>query len=222
LARSERETRERPVELWSTVYDQEWEVPPAAPILPESDGAAHTPGEPGLWVFIFGDMLAFAVFFTVFLFERGHHSVEFDVSRRTLAVGLAVANTLLLLTSSWLVATAVRAVRERRRELAPRLFSVAAACGVAFVIDKGIEWGDKLHAGVSPATNEFFMFFFMLTGIHLVHVLIGLVVLAFAWRVTRSHEPRFEERRLVEACASYWHMVDLLWIVLFVLLYLIG
>jgi nitric oxide reductase NorE protein len=222
VARPERETGEWPGELWSTVYDEEWEVPSAATILPQSEGGEHIPGEPGLWVFIFGDMLAFAVFFAVFLFERGHRSVEFNGSRRTLAVGLAVANTLLLLTSSWLVAVAVRAVRERRRQLALRLFSLAAACGVAFVIDKAIEWGDKLQAGVSPATNEFFMFFFMLTGIHLLHVLIGLVVLAFAWRVARSHEPRPEERRLVEACASYWHMVDLLWIVLFALLYLIG
>ena len=207
-------------DLGATTYDDDLDlVPVAAPSAPASD--RHIPGEVGIWVFILGDMLAFALFFGVFMVERGADPGAFDASRRSLSVGFAVANTLLLLTSSLFVVMAVRAIRRGERALAPRLVLLAAACGGAFVINKALEYGAKLDAGITPATDDFFMFFYMLTGIHLLHVLIGLVVLAVLWRIARR-SPRPSDQRHFEVGASYWHMVDLLWIVLFPLLYLVS
>jgi nitric oxide reductase NorE protein len=207
---------------YRTTYDDELEVLPRAPATPAGPADGHVPGEVGVWVFVLGDMLAFALFFAVFLYERGGAPVAFDDARRHLTVGFAVANTVLLLTSSLLIAMAVRAVRGGARELAPRLIALAMACGAAFVADKGIEYGEQLGAGRTPAASDFFMFFYMLTGIHLAHVLIGLVVLGYLWRVTRRPVTGATDLRAVESGASYWHMVDLLWIVLFPLLYLVS
>jgi nitric oxide reductase NorE protein len=204
---------------YRTTYDDELEGLPPARARP-MDG--HVPGEVGIWVFVLGDMLAFALFFGVFLYERGGEPAAFDEARHELTVGFAVANTLLLLTSSLLIAMAVRAVRSGARELAPRLIALAMVCGAAFVANKGIEYGEQLGAGRTPATSDFFMFFFMLTGIHLAHVLIGLVVLGYLWRVARRPVTAAADLRAIESGASYWHMVDLLWIVLFPLLYLVS
>jgi nitric oxide reductase NorE protein len=180
------------------------------------------PGEVGIWVFILGDMLAFALFFGVFVYERANAPALFDSSRHELTVGFAVANTLLLLTSSLFVAGAVRMVREGAQRLAPRLFGLAFLCGLGFVANKAFEYGEQLHHGVTPATNHFYMYFYMLTGIHLLHVVIGLGVLGFLWHVSRRGAQRPNDVMAIETGASYWHMVDLLWIVLFPLLYLMS
>jgi len=83
---------------------------------------------------------------------------------------------------------------------------------------KAVEWTAKISAGLAPGTDELFLYYFMLTGLHIVHVSLGLFILALVWRELRSkREPRTE---LVEAGATYWHMVDTLWIVIFALLYL--
>lgn len=86
---------------------------------------------------------------------------------------------------------------------------------------KLLEWGDKLSAGITPATNDFFMFFFTLTGLHFLHLLIGMVVLGFLVRASRRPLPTPRQLAYVEGGACFWHMVDLLWIVLFPLLYLV-
>lgn len=215
-----------PREAYSTTYDDDLEAAPAHPVRqrdsPATPMRTHVPGEVGIWVFIFGDMLAFALFFAVFVVERGGDPALFEESRQSLGVGFAVVNTVLLLTSSLFVAMAVGALRTGARHLAPRLLALAFACGLAFVASKGLEYSDKLAAGITPATNDFFMFFFMLTGIHLLHVIIGLVVLGYLWRLVRRTRERSDDIRHVETGASYWHMVDLLWIVLFPLLYLMG
>lgn len=218
---------------YSTTFDHDYPAPyeaaaangphmvdAAQPVVCSARG--HVPGEVGIWVFVLGDMLAFALFFGVFIVERAGDVALFEEARRSLSVGFAVANTLLLLTSSLFVVMAVRAVRTGTQRLAPRLIALAALAGVGFVVNKAVEYGEKFADDLTPATNDFFTFFFMLTGIHLLHVLIGLCVLAYLWRVTRRPSLGAVELRHVESGASYWHMVDLLWIVLFPLLYLMG
>jgi len=112
-------------------------------------------------------------------------------------------------------------VRKSRFVLAQRFIGGALLCGLAFMVSKAVEYTEKLEAGVSLLTNDFFMYYFTLTGIHLFHVLAGIVVLVVLWFMARSRS--FEPGRpvVLECGAIYWHMVDLLWIILFPLLYLV-
>jgi nitric oxide reductase NorE protein len=139
----------------------------------------HLPGEEGVWVLIFGDMLLFGVFFATFLFYRGREPELFTESQTHLSVTIGIINTLLLLTSSLLVVTGVRAIRNGAQKLAPPLFVGAFLCGAGFGFDKFIEYSEKISHGINPGTNNFFMYYFILTGLHMFHVIIGMGVLVF-------------------------------------------
>jgi len=178
------------------------------------------PGEVGVWVFILGDMAIFAVLFGTFLTGRAADVPLFDVSQSQLNQDYGVANTLLLLVSSLLVVMAVSGVRERRGR-ADLLLAGAMACGLAFSALKVIEYAGKVGHGVTPATNEFFMYYFILTGLHWFHLALGLVVLGLLIRLARKPALSSSQFAFVEGGACFWHMVDLLWIVLFPLLYLV-
>jgi nitric oxide reductase NorE protein len=181
----------------------------------------HVPGEVGVWVFIFGDLLAFTLFFSVFMYERAHDRAVFEASRRTLELTFGAVNTLLLLTGSLFVALAVRAARQGRTGIGPRLLGPAVLCGAGFVVNKALEYAGKIDAGHTPAQNDFYMYFFAFTGVHLLHLLLGILVLAIMWRITRKPALTATDLRNLEAGACYWHLVDVLWLVLFALLYLV-
>ncbi|HKT71300.1 MAG TPA: cytochrome c oxidase subunit 3 [Steroidobacteraceae bacterium] len=182
------------------------------------------PGEEGIWVFICGDLMVFSIFFIVLLFYRSQNLPVFAQSQQTLSQSFGVLNTLLLLTSSLFVALAVRALRcepAPNRELATRLVGAAIACGAGFVVVKGFEWSAKISAGHTLSSNDFYMFYFMYTGIHLLHVLVGLLVLSLVLMVTRRPQLEPAAVRMVEAGGVFWHLVDLLWVFLFALFYLL-
>jgi nitric oxide reductase NorE protein len=181
----------------------------------------HLPGEEGTWVFIFGDMTVFAILFGVYLYYRGDQVAVFRESQLLLNQTFGAVNTLVLLTSSLLVVSAVRATRREARGLARRLIYGAMALGVVFVCNKAIEYGLKISHHLVPATNQFFMYFYVMTGLHLVHVLIGLALLMFTVRLTRRPSLTDRERGYLEGAGCFWHMVDLLWIIIFPLLYLV-
>lgn len=185
----------------------------AAPAQP------HIPGEPGLWVMIFGDMLVFGLFFVTFGSYRLEQAALFAESQARLNQGLGLLNTLLLLTSSLAIALAIAALREGRQAQAKRATQIAMALGIGFVIVKAFEYSEKFAAGITPTTNDFFMFYFAFTAIHLLHVIVGLAALTFvrARCATPMTEGGF---KAVEGCAVFWHLVDILWVVLFAILYL--
>jgi nitric oxide reductase NorE protein len=166
-------------------------------------------------------MTVFALLFGVFIYYRGKQPHLFDVSQRDLHRYFGAINTLVLLASSLCVVTAVRAIRANMRRLAPILIGVAIVCGSIFLMNKGLEWGSLLSAGHKPATNNFFMYFFVLTGIHAFHLLIGMAVLIALFILSRKEKLTPGQYAFVEGGACFWHMVDLLWIVLFALLYLV-
>ena len=154
------------------------------------------------------------------MYYRAQQPVLYAASQALLDQNKATLGTVLLLTSSLLVLCGVQFLRTRVSRRAPACFAAAIVLGTGFVVLKGLEYADKLDAGIGLTTNEFFTFYFMLTGIHLAHVLIGLVLLGCVWHRARRMDGRSGPMVLVEGGASYWHMVDLLWIVLFPLLYL--
>jgi nitric oxide reductase NorE protein len=188
---------------------------------PVGEPTRQLPGVEGVWVFVVADMTVFAVLFGSFIVSRHHNPGLFEASRHALNPNLGGVNTLILLTSSWFAALALDAVRKSRFALAQRFIGGAFLCGLAFMVSKGIEYTEKLNAGISVLTNDFFMYYFTLTGIHLFHLVAGNVVLAVLWFKARSQSFDPERPVVLECGAIYWHMVDLLWIILFPLLYLV-
>jgi nitric oxide reductase NorE protein len=186
------------------------------------DEARRVPGEPGVWVFLAGDLVIFTVLFGVYLHRRALDRNMFAESQQHLNRTLGATNTIILLTSSVLVALAAKSIRDRYlRRFTPWLTLAGAAVGSCFVIIKAVEYHQKLSAGITPATNDFYMYYYVLTGLHLAHVVIGLIVLSVLSRLAAKPAPTPTHIIFFEGGACFWHLVDLLWIVIFPLLFLV-
>lgn len=181
----------------------------------------HTPGEDGTWIFILGDMSVFSGFFITYLVYRSRNVALFNESSAQLTQLYGVINTLLLLTSSVLVVTGLHAIRRRALRIAPRCFAGALLCGAGFSVLKISEYTAKVGHGMTPSTNEFWMYFYILTGLHFFHLLVGMAVLVYLIVKSKKELLTVKEFAFVEGGACFWHMVDLLWIVLFPLLYFV-
>lgn len=176
----------------------------------------HLPGDGHMWLMVLGDLAIFGGYFIVFMVHRAMAPEEFLSAQQHLDVTIGVVNTIVLLSSSWFVARGVFAAREGRPEIAVRFLRGAGACGLLFILIKVYEWSVALAAGYTVAI-EFFSFYYVLTGVHMFHVALGLIILGVCVRELNS----VERRRIsfIEQGATYWHMVDLLWIAIFSLLY---
>ena len=183
--------------------------------------ARRLPGVEGVWVFLGVDMMFFFLLFMLVMTGRRAAPGVFEAGRLTLDANFGGINTLILLTSSWFMVLAVEAAKRDRLAEIPRWLLAAFACGIAFGISKAFEYGAKIAAGITPATSDFYMYYYILTGFHMLHVVGGCAMLLVFWRMARRGA--FSSQRLVviESGGLYWHMVDLLWIVLFPLLYLL-
>ncbi len=179
------------------------------------------PGEAGIWVLVLGDMCVFGLFFGVFTYFQGLNPELYSQSQATLNTHYGAVNTLLLLLSSWLVVVAVDGLREGHNIRAAKFLISAFLCGAGFCVIKVIEYSEKISSGIGITTNEFFMYYYVLTGLHFLHVLIGMAVLIYLAGKTRR-ELSDKDIQVFESGAIFWHMVDLLWIVIFPLLYLVN
>lgn len=183
----------------------------------EARRARHLPGDIDMWVMILGDLFFFGAYFVVYMVFRARSADEFAAAQHHLGIGIGVANTVVLLTSSLFVALAVIAVRERAIRTAQRLVLAAAACGLVFTIVKVYEWHHEITNG-HTVSDEFFSFYYVLTGVHLAHLLLGMLILGIVVRELRN--PARQRIGIVEQGALFWHMVDLLWVVIFAMIYL--
>lgn len=166
-------------------------------------------------------MMFFTALFMAFMFGRRDDAAGiYEAGRQTLNPNFGGINTLILLTSSWFVIQAVDAAKRDRLAEIPRWLLAAFGCGVAFGISKAFEYGSKLGQGITPATNDFYMYYFVLTGFHLLHVFGGNGMLLVFWKMSRRGAFGSGRLSVIESGGLYWHMVDLLWILLFPLLYL--
>lgn len=181
----------------------------------------HFPGDSGVWFFVVADMCGFAVFFLVFLVGRMADPALFEASRLQLDLRFGLANTLILLTSGAFMARAARQAGAGAWLASRRSMILALVTGLPFAASKALEWKAKLDHGIGLTTNEFFTYYFVFTGVHFAHFAIGVAVLLVL--IGKAADERLDgavRRRWIEAGGTYWHMVDLLWIVLFVMLYL--
>lgn len=187
---------------------------------PVATHSGRLPGVEGLWVFVGFDMTFFSALFMAFMLGRGEATALYEVGRQTLSADFGGINTLILLTSSWFVVMAVDAARRERHGQVSSWLLAALLCGVAFGVSKVIEYAAKIGAGLTPATNDFYMYYFLLTGLHLLHVLGGSVLLLVLWSMARKEAFSGKRLLVLESGGIVWHMIDLLWIILFPLLYL--
>jgi nitric oxide reductase NorE protein len=196
--------------------------PPAAELaaFDRLKAPARFPGEAGLLLFLAADMMVFGLFFVTFMAERRKNVGLFELSRQALDINLGGINTLILLTSSWFVVQAVQAAKANRVRQVAWLLALAAMCGGAFITLKIVEYSDKLSHGISMLTNDYYMFYFIFTSIHMMHVVGGTVMLIVLANKARAGAYHSANTKGLESGALFWHMVDLLWIVLFPLLYL--
>ena len=138
-------------------------------------------------------------------------------SQAHLDLRVGAVNTLVLLTSSLFVARCVQTAREGSYRTATRNALLTMLCGLVFLVSKVREWAVEIEQGFTFTTDEFFSFYYFLTAIHFIHLLIGFIVLAVAVHQLRSPTRRSQE--IVETCATYWHTIDFLWVLIFALLY---
>jgi len=179
------------------------------------------PGEEGLWSFIAADMMLFALLFGSFLSQRAAAPSQFAEAQALLVPTFAIINTIFLLTSSLFAALAVQAERGSRPGGTRLYLILTIGLGAAFLAAKLAEYYHEISAGVSPASNTFFMFYFVITGLHFTHVVVGMGILAFVGFRMRGEVPPERRQYLVESGASFWHMVDLLWLVILPIFYLL-
>jgi nitric oxide reductase NorE protein len=181
--------------------------------------ARFVPGQPDMWAFVLFETLVFTAYFGFYLFFRARSPELFLHSQAQLDLRIGVFNTLVLLLSSWSVARCVQSSRAGAYKAALRDVAITAAFAAVFLFFKVFEWARLVHAGHGFDSNDFFTYYFFLTGIHFVHLLIGFVVLGVI--VYRLRSPQRREQQLVETCATYWHTVDFLWVLIFALLYVV-
>jgi nitric oxide reductase NorE protein len=181
--------------------------------------ARFVPGQPDLWAFVLFEALVFTAYFVVYLVRRTQSPDLFLASQAHLDLRVGVFNTLALLASSWSVARCVQAARERSYRAATAHAFLTMGFGLVFLVSKVVEWAAKLEQGFGFTTDEFFSFYYFLTGIHFLHLLIGFGVLAIA--VHQLWSPARRSQEAIETCATYWHTIDFLWVLIFALLYVV-
>ncbi len=176
----------------------------------------------GIWLFLASEVMLFGSLFSAYALLRMGAATWPDQSA-VLSVPLATLNTVILIASSATIVLALAAVRAGRLEAYRRFMGLTILGGVAFLVVKAFEYSDKFAAGLVPATDNFLALYFTLTGLHALHVVGGLVVNLYLWgpgvRLWRTDPARFTGR--IEVAGLYWHFVDVVWIFLFPVLYLL-
>ena len=182
-----------------------------------AEPARFVPGQPDMWAFVLFEAVLFTAYFTVYIICRTRSVDLFLQSQAHLDLRVGGFNTLVLLASSWSVARCVQAARERSFRAALANAFLTMLFGFVFLVSKVLEWAREIDKGFTFTTNEFFSFYYFLTALHFLHLLIGFVFLGIV--IYQLWSPARRSQELVETGATYWHTIDLLWVVIFALLY---
>ncbi|MBW0017107.1 MAG: cytochrome c oxidase subunit 3 family protein [Mycobacterium sp.] len=180
------------------------------------------PGQPDMWAFVLFETLVFTGYFGFYLFYRTQSPELFLRAQAQLDLRIGVFNTLVLLLSSWSVARCVQSARAGAYRQAHTDAVLTTLFGLVFMVSKVFEWFRQIRIGNGFASNDFFTYYYFLTGIHFIHLLIGFIALGVIFYQLRRPAPRSRgSQELVETCATYWHTVDFLWVLIFALLYVV-
>ncbi len=179
------------------------------------------PGDLAMWIFICAELAVFGLLLVGYAFARRASPELFAAGQATIDRGAGAIGTVLLLVGSWCVVRAARAIRSGSQAGLERWLLAAIVTGLGFVVFKGFGFAHVFGQGIGLSTNLFYTLFLLLTGFHYAHVLLGLVILTAVLMKARRGGYSAAEHAGVESGASYWHMVDLVWLVLFPLVYLV-
>ncbi|MCD6653273.1 MAG: cytochrome c oxidase subunit 3 [Sulfurovum sp.] len=190
--------------------------------------ASYPPGDFAIWIIIYVELLTFALLFAGYAFSRRSDIEMFNASQLLLDQTSGFINTLLLITSSYFVVKAVQSIKNMTAEstkesslAASRWLLSALVLAGGFLVVKLLDFVHVFGQGITLSTNKFFMFYIILTVFHFMHVLLGSFILFVIYQKTKAQGYTQNDHKGMETGASYWHMVDLLWIVLFPLIYII-
>ena len=185
----------------------------------------------GMWLFIFTELLLFGGLFLVYSVFRAKYPANFHEGSLELSVTIGSINTIVLLISSMTVAMALTAIQKNNRKLAMTLISVTLFLATVFLFNKVFEWGAKFEHGLYPGSKLmpmlergdllYFSLYFFMTGLHALHIIVGMVLLTICLFKVKSGNVNSKKYIHLENGALYWHLVDLIWIFLFPLMYLI-
>ncbi|HMQ43573.1 MAG: cytochrome c oxidase subunit 3 [Confluentibacter sp.] len=180
----------------------------------------YPPGGILIWIIIFLELFTFGAALVAMVYY-GKQAVEiFHTSRLQLNATFGMVNTLFLLTSGYFMAISVEALKLKNTDKFKKLLLVTMFFGLCFLGLKSFEYATKLHEGFAIGYNTFFTFYWMLTLFHVIHVLVGLVILTSVYfGISKKNSTTTLED--VEASAAFWHMCDLIWILLFPIIYLL-
>lgn len=179
------------------------------------------PGDLAMWIIIFAELLVFGIFFIAYAVVRINNVDMFNDSQLTLNREMGAINTILLITASYFVVMSIHALKNNTTKKSSHYLYAAIASGSLFILIKTLEFHDKMSAGIDIGTNTFYMFYFLLTLFHYFHVILGLMILFVVALKTRKGHYKADQTHAMETAGSYWHMVDLVWIIMFPLIYVI-
>lgn len=184
------------------------------------------PGDLAMWFFIMAELTVFAILFIAFAVTRQIHPEMFVNGQATLHPIAGVINTLALIASSYMVVLSVNAITNDNQHKARNFLFAALAFACIYLVTKSWEYHALIELDYGISTNTFYMLYFFITFFHFMHVLLGMVILtSIAYKAHKGGYARDEQGKAnisgFEAGASYWHMVDLVWIILFPLIYIV-
>lgn len=183
----------------------------------EQTVSAVTPGQPDMWVLVLFEACTFSSYFVIYMIWRATNPGPYLQAQAHLRPEFGLVNTLMLLGSSWSIARCVNQSRFGDYNAALRSVFLTFLLGAIFLASKLYEWSFEMRQGMYFGTNDFFTFYYFLTGIHMLHMLMGFVVLGVV--VYQLWSPQRRSQEVIETGATYWHMVDFLWVMIFALLY---
>ena len=185
----------------------------------------------GMWLFIYTEIMLFGGLFVLYAAYYTRYTVDFIQGGKSLDLFMGAFNTIILLTSSFTVAASITAVRRQKKKMALGMVFTSIIFGLLFLVNKYIEWGHKFEMGIYPGspaleqaghgTNIFYGLYYVITGLHGLHIVIGLTLLAVSFYFIASNRIHAERYAVLENSGLYWHLVDLIWIFIFPLFYLI-
>ncbi len=185
----------------------------------------------GMWLFLFTELLLFGGLFLVYAVYRHEYIAQFRVAAMELNTTIGALNTVILLTSSLTVALSIAALQKGKKILSIMLLVMTNILAFAFMINKYFEWSSKIHHGIFPGSDHllslpdgqilFYGLYYIMTGLHGLHVIIGLVFLSIVLGFIITGSVNKDSYVKLENAGLYWHLVDLIWIFLFPLFYLI-
>ncbi|AEA85491.1 cytochrome c oxidase subunit 3 [Stutzerimonas stutzeri] len=184
--------------------------------------ARRLPGDLAMWFFILAELTVFAILILAFAVTQMFNPQQFGESRAALDSSIGLALTLSLLTSGLFAALAVEQVRQARQGRAALLLLAALGTSCVYVALKLNEYGHLAGLGLGMEHNTFFTLYWILTGFHFLHVLLGMVILAWLAERCRRRAYRPDDHGGLESGVLYWHMVDLVWVLLFPLVYVLN